>query len=266
MKKQTILGLLLTTAMIGLAGCSTGSDQEKASGAAEPVTLIISTAASLQDAMEDIKLAYHEAHPEVELTLNYGSSGTLQKQIEQGAPADLFFSAGTSQVDALTEQALVEESTPLLRNDLVLIVPADRELAADDLTMLESDEMKKIAVGQPESVPAGKYAQETLQNVKLWDKLQPKLVFTKDVRQVLTYVESGNTDAGFVYRTDALASTKAKIVLQVKEELHQPIEYPAALLKDSDHMEEAKQLYDYLQSKEALAIFEEYGFTSASGN
>jgi molybdate transport system substrate-binding protein len=240
---------------------STITGPSNRAGAASPKTeLLVSAAASLKDSLDQIEIKYEKLHPDIDLQFNLGSSGTLQKQIEQGAPADLFLSAGTKQMDALIEGKLVSKSTMLLKNDLVLIVPSDSKKTFKSVSELTDKSIKNIAIGQPESVPAGQYAKETLTVRKVWEPLQDKLVFAKDVRQVLTYVETGNVDAGFVYRTDALISNKVKIVLKVHSMAHKPIDYPAAVLKESKHPKQAEDFYAYLQTAESKAVFVKFGF------
>lgn len=285
-RKNLSLAILafLFTMSIALAGC--GDKKEAASSpspaaslapsqsaaasspspSAQPkenVELTISAAASLTESLNEIKKTYETAHPEIKLTYNFGASGTLQQQIEQGAPSDLFLSAGKKQMDALVQKQLIDagESKNLLLNDLVLIISADNKEIPASVDDLKKDSYKKLAVGTPESVPAGSYAKESLTYLKLWDTLQPKMVFTKDVKQVLTYVETGNTEAGFVYKTDAAASTKVKVALTVDPKSHQAIEYPIGIVKATKHKAEVKAFYDYLQTKAALDVFVKYGFT-----
>lgn len=176
------------------------------------------------------------------------------------APADLFFSAGDKQMNALVEGGLVSDHKVLLKNQLVVVVPSDSKVKLTTITQLTDKAFKKVAVGQPESVPAGQYAQQSLTAKKVWDPLQSKLVFAKDVRQVLSYVETGNADAGFVYKTDALTSKKTKIALTVGPHVHKAINYPAGIVKSSKNQKAPKELYSYLQSKEANDIFVSYGF------
>ncbi|MBS4162258.1 molybdate ABC transporter substrate-binding protein, partial [Klebsiella pneumoniae] len=144
----------------------------------------------------------------VSVKFNFGSSGALQQQIEQGAPADLFFSAAEDKFDRLVEKGLISkiDSVKLLENTLVLIVPKGKAQQVSGFEDLTKSGVEKLAIGTPESVPAGKYAKETLTNLHLWSKVQSKIVYGKDVRQVLSYIETGNADAGVVYRTDALTS------------------------------------------------------------
>lgn len=282
-KKSTAFALLLTmTAVVAACGASkpqsndagpatkasaSASNSASASANAEVGTetteLTVSAAASLTDALGEIEKAFEAEHSDIRLTFNFGSSGALQQQIEQGAPADLFLSAAAKNMKALVDKGLVEEDkqTNLLNNSLVVVVPADGGAAVSQLSDLEKPEVKNVAVGIPESVPAGKYAQEALTNAKLWDALQGKTVQGKDVRQVLQYVETGNADAGFVYKTDALTTDKAKVAFEVDPATYSAIEYPIGIVKATKHGEEADEFYRYLQSQEALDVFVQYGFT-----
>ncbi|MCZ8513032.1 molybdate ABC transporter substrate-binding protein [Paenibacillus filicis] len=249
-----------------LSGCGTGvpsarTDEKQA--AVEKVELTVSAAASLTEAMKEIQTVYERSNKNVKLQFNFGASGTLQQQIEQGAPADLFISASTKNMKALTDRQLIQpdQQKTLLLGELVLIVPADGKTKIEKLEDLNRPEIHHIAAGEPETVPAGGYAKEALTKAKLWEPLQPKLVLGKDVRQVLTYVESGNAEAGFVYRTDALTSAKVKVALPVDPGIYSPIEYPAGIVKATKHAKEAQALYSFLQSKEAKDIFVKYGFS-----
>ncbi|MFC5704288.1 molybdate ABC transporter substrate-binding protein [Cohnella faecalis] len=251
-----------SSALVLLAAAIVAFQPVYSAKAATKTEIVISAAASLKDSLEVIAADYEKLHPDVELLFNYGASGTLQKQIEQGAPADLFLSAGQKQVDALKDKKLVDKSTTLLKNELVLVVPADSKLKFNTVKLLTDKKVKKIAIGQPESVPAGQYAKETLQTREVWDTLSDKYVFAKDVRQVLTYVETGNVEAGFVYKTDALTSSKVRIALRIWDSAHTPILYPAAVLSEAEHPKEANEFYDYLQKQAAQKVFVKYGFTS----
>jgi molybdate transport system substrate-binding protein len=178
----------------------------------KPVTLTVSAASSLKDAMEEIKTAYAKEKPNVTITYNFGASGSLQQQIEQGAEADLFISAASKQMDALKDKGLIIEDTRrnLLGNRLTLVIPKDSS-GVSDFKGLTGEKIKKIALGEPKSVPAGQYAEEVLTKLNLLDALKPKVVYGKDVKEVLFWVETGNADAGVVYETDAKASDKVKI-------------------------------------------------------
>ncbi|MDQ6419628.1 molybdate ABC transporter substrate-binding protein [Paenibacillus sp. LHD-117] len=243
------------------AGNSANANGEETSGPV--VQLTISAAASLTDALEEIKGIYESQHTNVKLLFNFGASGALQTQIEEGAPADLFLSASPKNMKALVDGGFIEpdKQMNLLGNELVVVVPADSKLTLSTLQDLQKPDVKRIAIGIPESVPAGNYAKEALTKETLWDALQPVLVQAKDVRQVLSYVETGNVDAGFVYRTDALSSTDSKVAFAVAPGSYAPIQYPAGIVKATEHPEEAAGFYDFLQSKEALDVFVKYGFS-----
>lgn len=254
---RKLICLLAMLAVLAAAGCS--GNGETASGAGR-VKLVVGTAASLQDAMEEAAAVYNSGQRGVEIVLTFASSGVLQKQIEEGAPVDVFISAGVAQVDALEQNNLLAPGSrrDLLRNELVLIAPVDSPLAGfSDLTGPGFD---KIAVGTPETVPAGEYAREALASMGLWESLQPKLVLGRDVRQVLAYVETGNVDAGLVFRTDALTSHRVKVVAVVPVGAHKPIIYPIAVINDTAHPKEAGELVIFLTGQRAREIFVRHGF------
>ncbi len=225
------------------------------------VSLTIYAAASLNDALEELKNIYIRQHPNVNITSNFGASGVLQKQIEQGAPADLFISAGKSEMDVLARKGLIQESSrkDLLGNELVLIAGKNSRLTGFD--SLASPTVSRISIGTPETVPAGRYAQETLTSLNLWGRIQPKLVLAKDVRQVLANVESGYADAGLVYRTDALVGKNINIVAVAPAGSHSSIIYPMAVIKSTKHLMEAETFAAFLSSDQAAQVFSKYGFT-----
>lgn len=234
---------------------------------AETVELTISAAASMTDALTEIQKAYEAANQHIKLSFNFGASGALQQQIEQGAPADLFLSAAVKNMAALVDNQLIDanQQTNLLKNELVVVVPADSTTSIDNVADLMKAEVKTLAIGIPESVPAGSYAKEALTNAKLWDALQSKTVQAKDVRQVLQYVETGNADAGFVYKTDALTSDDVKVAFAVDPAAYKTIQYPIGIVKATKHAKEAEDFYTYLQSQEALDVFVKYGFSVSNG-
>jgi molybdate transport system substrate-binding protein len=235
-----------------------------ASGCSKPsgTKLLISAAASLQDSLNELQPIYAKAHPDIKLSFNFGSSGALQSQIEQGAPADLFLSAGTKQMKTLVDHQLIKasEQMSLLSNQLVVVIPAQAVISIKNLQDLNQPIVRNIALGDPASVPAGTYAKQALNSLHLWDPLLPKIVLAKDARQVLTYVETGNTEAGFVYKTDALSSTKVKIAWSVDLHSHEPILYPMGIVKATKHAKEALDFYQFLQSSTAKQIFVKKGF------
>jgi molybdate transport system substrate-binding protein len=228
-----------------------------------PVTLNVSAAASLTDILKVINGQYTTGKPNVTLTPNFASSGTLQTQIENGAPCDIFVSAAAKQMDTLQKEGLLVESTRknLLTNKLVLVVPADSQLNLTGFADLATDKVQKIAIGDPKSVPAGTYAQQAFDLLCITDKVTPKYVMGADVRAVLSYVESGNVDAGIVYSTDALSSTKIKVVGGGPDEINAKVVYPVAVIKTSKVQEAAIDYVDFLFSAQAKALFEKYGFS-----
>jgi molybdate transport system substrate-binding protein len=230
--------------------------------AGKPMELNVSAAVSLNDALLAIQKIYPAKQPNVKINFNLGSSGALQTQIEQGAPADLFISAAAKQMDGLEKKDLLVKGTRknILENQLVMIVPKDSTLNLKDFKDVAQDNVKKIGIGAPESVPAGQYAQEVFKYLNIWDKLQGKTVFGTDVRAVLTFVETGNVDAGIVYRTDALISDKIKIVAAAPVGSHEPIIYPAAILKNAAEPKAAADFLAFLTGPEGKAVFEKYGF------
>lgn len=224
--------------------------------------LTVSAAASLRESLLFIKSLYQKAKPTTEIIYNFGSSGSLQQQIEQGAPVDIFISAALKQMDHLEKKGLIVNDTRknLLKNKLVLIVPKDNKTISN-FKDLASNKVKTIALGEPESVPAGKYAQEVLKYLRILEQVKPKTVYGKDVRQVLNYVATGNADAGIVYLTDAKTSNQVKVVEIAAEKFHSPIVYPIAVIKDSKHIKESKELIRFLLSSQSKKVFEKYGFT-----
>lgn len=240
------------------------SPSNVASAASTDIT--VSAAASIKEALEDIKPIYEGKKSDTTITLNLGSSGSLRQQIEQGAPVDLFISAATNHMDALQEKGLLLNETrrDLLRNRVVLIVPKNNPASVTSFADLTKDTVKKISIGEPESVPAGKYAKEVLTSVGSYEALKSKIVFAKDVRQVLNYVATGNVDAGIVYTTDAKISDEVKVIATAPETSHSPIVYPIAVIKDSKNAAGAKELEEFMFTSPARSVFEKYGFTMAS--
>ncbi|MCI3919636.1 molybdate ABC transporter substrate-binding protein [Paenibacillus sp. TRM 82003] len=252
--------LVLTASLAFMAGC--GSDGETGEA---PVELVVSAAASLAGGMTELQAMYEAERPQVRVVYNFGASGALQRQIEQGAQVDLFFSAGMSEMAALAAQGLLLEGRgmPLLTNELVAVTAADATGASRELTSpqgLTDDAIRTIAVGAPETVPAGQYAKAYLLEAGWWEALEPKLVYGNDVRQVLSYVETGNAEAGFVYRTDAMRSSGVRIAFAAESDRVPAIAYPAAVLKSSASQEEARRFLAFLRSERAGAVFARRGF------
>ena len=223
--------------------------------------LLVSAAASLKDAMEEIKSLYQQGKPNVNINYNFGASGALQQQIEQGAPADIFISAAKKQVDALEQKQLLVAGTRsiLAKNRLVLIVPKG-VTGVTSFYNLKDGKIKKIAIGEPRSVPAGQYAEQVLDKLKILPLVKSKLVYANNVRQVLASVESGNADAGLVYATDAKISDKVRVVVAADEKYHSAIVYPVAVVKSSKNISAAKDFVQFLSNGQAKAVLRKYGF------
>ena len=261
MKRKQILGFLgiavaglLLTIGLPLATPSPAIAQSSTS-------ITVSAASSLKDALQEIKPLYQQSKSNINISYNFGASGALQQQIEQGAPADIFISAAKKQVDALEQKGLLLPSsrTNLAKNSLVLIVAQD-VVGISSFSNLIDSKIKKIAIGEPRSVPAGQYGEEVLKNLKLYDQLKSKFVFGNNVRQVLAAVESGNAQAGIVYATDAKTSNKVKVVVTAEEKLHSPIVYPVAVIKNSKNISAAKQFVKFLSGTQAKTVLRKYGF------
>lgn len=253
---------------------------EESAAVEKTLELTLSAASSLTDVLERLAAMYQEQHPDVRIILNAGASGSLRRQIEEGAPVDLFFSASLSHMEALIRQRLVEEEqcANLLGNRIVMIVPktvsvpdttvptmvpdTDNEEA---LSYLQAHACAHIALGDPDSVPAGEYATQALTDMELLASITPKLVYGKNVREVLSWVEMGNADAAFVFQTDALQSEKVSIVASLSEKRTGPILYPLAVLRGSRHQEAAADLLAWLGGAEAWTVFEQAGFVRGGG-
>jgi molybdate transport system substrate-binding protein len=234
---------------------------------APPVTLNVSAAASLTDALEAVNALYMEQHSNVTIVANYAASGTLQTQIEQGATCDVFLSAAAKQMNALEDEGLILSNTRinLLKNSIVLIVPKASTLEIDSFEDLLEDYVTMIAVGDPAFVPAGTYAYQLFDLLGITDELEAsgKLIQGSSVRDVLAYVETGNVDAGIVYSTDAVISDGVKIVATAPDEINSKIIYPAAIIKASENQAAAADYLAFLSSDAAIEIFKTYGFLSA---
>jgi molybdate transport system substrate-binding protein len=224
-------------------------------------TLLVSAAASLQDALQELKLIFQKTNGNVTINYNFGASGALQQQIEQGAPADIFFSAAEKQMNALESKGLTIPDTRrnLLTNRLVLIMPSNSKLNLANFRQLTDNNVKRIAVGEFRSVPAGQYAEQALKKLGILEQVRPKLVFGSNVRSVLAAVETGNVDAGIVYLTDAKTSKQVKVAATA-ENLHSPIVYPIAVIKSSKNPQAARGYIQFLSDKQAKTVFEKYGF------
>jgi len=257
MKKTPVTLITLLT----VAALLLGSFLPVTATAADKTSVRISAAVSLKNVLTALKQSYEKSSPDVELVINYGSSGLLQKQIEEGAPVNIFLSAGKKQMDQLEGAGLLLSGTRtnLLGNELVLIVSKEKKSRIKSFADLVGN-AQSLSIGQPETVPAGKYAKETLSNLKLWEQLKKRTMFAKDVRQVLAYVESGNVDAGLVYQTDTVALKSGSVISAAPAGSHTAIVYPMAIMKDAKNRAAAEKFMTYLKSASAGKVFAQFTF------
>ena len=255
---STLISLLVVALLV--VGC--GGTKEAPSQAVQKVELHISAAVSLKDALAEIQKNYMAKQPNVTLLYNLGASGGLQKQIEQGAPADIFISAAPKQMDELEAKNLIAKGTRknLVENKLVLVVPQNSTLSISKFEDITIAGVQKFSIGETATVPAGQYGQQVLQKLNLWDTVKDKAVFAKDVRTVLTYVETGNVEAGIVYKTDTISNSKVKIVATAPSGSHKPIIYPAAIISSSKQPKAAEEFLAYISGPEGKTVLEKYGF------
>ncbi len=248
-KLKLIVGLL-TVAKV-LCGTAALAEQE----------LIVSAAASLTNALKEVALQFEKAHPGTKVVCNFAASGVLLQQMDKGAPVDVFAAADQKTMNQAQEKKLIVLGTRknFVNNRLVLIVPRDSKLTISGLKDLTGPQVKRVAVGNPATVPAGRYTKEALEKAGLWDKLSPKFILAESVRQVLDYVSRGEVDAGLVYSTDAaIAEGKVKVIQMVTE--HEPIFYPIAVTAASAKKNLAESFVDFVLSPVAQEIFSKFGF------
>lgn len=257
---RKIFALIMSVMMLLVAGCGGEVQTEKK---AEPVELHVAAAASLTDVMKEMASNYEKEHPEVKIVFNFGSSGALQQAIQNGGQTDMFFSAAQKQMNALDKDGLLAEGTrkDLLVNEVVLIVPAEGGKAVTDFRQLTSGDIQHIALGEPKGVPVGQYSEEVFTKMGILDAVKAKAVYGSDVRQVLSWVEAGDADCGVVYATDAAVSRKVKVAAKAPADSHKPIVYPAAVLKESKHLDTAKDFLAFVSNDANKKLFEKYGFT-----
>ena len=281
--KRKIVSLLLVSAMTAVLAAGCGSSEENAdasdssqseteadtqeegqeeSGEDEKTEILVAASASLEYAYEDELIPmFEEQNPDITVSGTYDSSGKLQTQIEEGMEADVFMSAATKQMDALTEEGMIEEDsvTDLLENKIVLITSADSQLelsSFEDITKADT-----IAIGDPASVPVGQYSEEALTNLGLWDQVLAKASLGTNVTEVLNWVAEGSAQAGIVYATDAATTDKVKVVAEAPEDsLAEPAIYPVGIVSASENKEATEKFVEFLKSDEAIQIFEDYGF------
>ena len=255
-KFYTSIMFMLISASLSFAGC--GNTQKHPE-------LRVFGAMSLTDVLTEIGDQFTTKQG-VRVSYNFAASSTLQRQIEKGASADVFISASPQQVAALETHEMLETGSryDVLSNRLVLVSHKNSVLSVESVERFADDAVSRIAIGQPEIVPAGTYAKEALMHLGLWEKVHPKLVFGTDVRATLAYVSAGNVDIAIVYQTDVTLSKNVKILYEFPAETHSPIVYPAVILKDSNRKQLAQQFIACLKTPSATKIFEKHGFTCIS--
>lgn len=256
MRRFQLLSLIMLIIVLVIFGSRAWpQDRENVSD-----SLTVSVATSLADVMDEIAAQYEEDHG-VSITLNIGSSGSLQRQILQGAPVDVLVPASSRHMDQLQEKGLILEETrkDLLQNQLVLVTPHNLNKIVDFHSLADAG-VVRIGIGDPETSPAGSYAKEVFLSLGLCEEVERKLIYGKNVRQVLNWVQTGNVDAGIVYLSDARATDNVKVIALAPDGAHSPIVYPAAVMQNSSAMEAARDFTRYLAGEKAGRIFTEHGF------
>ncbi len=254
MKRKLVVCVVAALAFFGLSwmGPSRASAEQE---------LIVSAAASLTNAFQEVGRKFEKANPGIKFVPNFAASGALLQQIEKGAPVDVFASADQKTMDQANEKKLIlpETRKNFASNGLVLILPAGSKAPIKSPQDLNANEVTKVAIGNPDTVPAGRYAQEVLKNEGLWEKLSPKFIPAASVRQVLDYVTRGEVDAGFVYSTDAvIAGDKVQVVATLGK--HKPILYPTAVVAATQKKDLARRFIDFVLSKEGQETLSKFGF------
>ena len=268
MKKVLFIAVIVLVVAVSVSSCAAGwfdfLGGNSTDNSLDGQEVNLAAAASLKNVYDDKLIPmFQEKYPGVKVTPTYASSGDLQTQIENGLEADVFMSAANKQMDALAEEGLIDNNTNVqfLENKVVLIVPADSNSnisSFDDLKNVKGN----IAIGDPESVPAGQYAQEVLNNTGIWDDVESKLSLGTDVTAVLNQVAQGSAECGIVYSTDAKSTDDVKVICEAPEDaLKTPVIYPVAVLKDSKDADAANKFLEFLQTQEAKDVLVDYGFT-----
>ncbi|MDF2587328.1 MAG: molybdate transporter substrate-binding protein [Anaerocolumna sp.] len=271
--KKIMLGLLFLSGIV-LFGCQkkeVNSDivvtvaneteiADSTSKIKDPVEILVGAAASLKNVMTDIEKVYKEKYPNVSITFTFGSSGSLQQQIQEGANIDVFLSAAQKQMETLINDDLieVESKKDIIENKIVLIVPSDSKLNITNFADIVY--AKTIALGDPASVPVGQYAEEIFNFLNILDQVKEKATYGKDVTEVLTWVKTGNADAGLVYMSDAITENTVKIKAEAPEDSYSRAIYPAAVVKATKNSVASQNFVDFLVTAKAQDIFKKYGF------
>jgi molybdate transport system substrate-binding protein len=225
--------------------------------------ILVSAAISLKNAFEEIGKIFEEKHLQTKIRFNFGASGDLARQIEVGAPVDVFASAAQKDMDDIDYKGLVTPRTRMnfAGNSVVLVKSGMSKIRMESFEDLQKTEVRKIVIGNPKSVPAGRYAEEVLKYLNLWEVVKEKLVFAEHVRQALDYIARNEVDAGMVYSTDAMIRPKeVRIVMKAPDKSHQPIVYPIAIVKGSRNQSLAKEFTALVLSAQGKNVLNKYGF------
>lgn len=256
--RKKLSSLLLATLFMLTLGLTSSTS----TFAAEPVELLIGAAMSLRDVTQDLAAAYSAENAHVTLTFTYASSGTLQAQIEEGAPIDIFMSAAVAQMRNLENQGLIYgEGRNLLTNTVALIIPVDSQVEIDGFAGVTVEAIELIGVGDPDAMPIGRFAKDIFTALGIADEVYAKAVLASEVRQLLTWVELGEVGAGVVFTTDAMTSDRVRVVEIADSSLHTPSINPVGIIDASPSKDEAQRFIDFLFSNEARVIFERHGFS-----
>jgi molybdate transport system substrate-binding protein len=250
---QSLLYIITVIMLFGLVGCGNQSTD---------IILNISASATFTDALKTINDLYIQENSNVTIINNFSSAGTIQSQIENGSDCDVFVSANEKNMNNLENKGLILSETRinLLSTNIILVIPIGSKLDIKDFNDLTNSEVTQIAIGDPQSVSAGIYADKLFQLLGIKDAIASKLILASNVRDVLNYVETGNVDAGIIFSSDAVVSDKIKVIATAPDEINSQIIMPAAIIKSSSNIEAAKDYLDFLSSEEAISIFESYGF------
>lgn len=274
--KKIAMTVLAGLMLIGTVGCSNNNKTDSKSN--EPMSssnlaksnenadkdkkdLIVFAAASMTEALEELKTEFEKENPNLNLTFNFDSSGTLKTQIDSGADCDVFVSAAQKQMDELEKEDKIDKDTriDLLENEVTLAVAKGNEKGIKDFKDLEKDDVEKIALGNSD-VPVGQYSEEILKNLGIWDKIQDKVTFGSNVKEVTSWVSEKAADCGIVYKTDAKTAGLETVAIADDSMLENKVIYPAALLKNSKNPEEGKNYLEFLKGEKASEILDKYGF------
>lgn len=279
--KKIVMTALAGLMLIGTVGCANKNANDNKSN--EPMSssnlaksnenannkekkdLIVFAAASMTEALEELKTEFEKENPNLNLTFNFDSSGTLKTQIDSGADCDVFVSAAQKQMNELEDEDKIDKETrfDLLENEVTLAVAEGNEKGIKDFNDLEKRDVEKIALGNSD-VPVGQYSEEILKNLGIWDKIQDKVTFGSNVKEVTSWVSEKIADCGIVYKTDAKTAGLETVAVADDSMLENKVIYPAALLKNSKNPEEGKKYLEFLQGEKASEILDKYGFKPLS--